>query len=220
MRNNQPVTQREYEFPDNATLMSTTDTKSHVTYANAAFVEVSGFDLKEILGQPHNLVRHPDMPQEAFADMWATIKGGEPWTALVKNRRKDGDHYWVRANAVPVVRDGKPVGYMSVRTKATREEIAAADALYREFREGKAGRRRFLKGLIVRSGLSAWRSLLQTMPVRWRIRSALLGMAPALCLAAHLCGLRSAALAGFAGVGAVLALLVAWWLEAQIARPL
>ena len=198
MRNNQPVTQSEYEFPDNATLMSTTDTKSHVTYANAAFVEVSGFDLKEILGQPHNLVRHPDMPQEAFADMWATIKGGEPWTALVKNRRKDGDHYWVRANAVPVVRDGKPVGYMSVRTKATREEIAAADALYREFREGKAGRRRFLKGLIVRSGLSAWRSLLQTMPVRWRIRSALLGMAPALCLAAHLCGLRSAALAGFA----------------------
>ena len=220
MRNNQPVTQREYEFPDNATLMSTTDTKSHVTYANAAFVEVSGFDLKEILGQPHNLVRHPDMPQEAFADMWATIKGGEPWTALVKNRRKDGDHYWVRANAVPVVRDGKPVGYMSVRTKATREEIAAADALYREFREGKAGRRRFLKGLIVRSGLSAWRSLLQTMPVRWRIRSALLGMAPALCLAAHLCGLRSAALAGFAGAGALLALLVAWWLEAQIARPL
>src|SRR3954463_7398111 len=98
MRINLPVTQHQYDFPQDATLMSTTDAQSHITYANATFVQASGFDSEEILGQPHNLVRHPDMPSEAFADMWATLKAGLSWTALVKNRRKNGDHYWVRAN--------------------------------------------------------------------------------------------------------------------------
>lgn len=102
MKNNQPVTQRDYQFADNVTLMSTTDTQSHITYANAAFIEVSGFSREEIIGQPHNAVRHPDMPAQAFADMWATLKAGQSWTALVKNRRKNGDHYWVRANASPI----------------------------------------------------------------------------------------------------------------------
>ena len=134
MRNNVPVTGREYELSDDATLMSTTDTQSYIVYANAAFVEVSGFSVEELEGEPHNIVRHPDMPAEAFADMWSTLKGGEPWTAIVKNRRKNGDHYWVRANATPVVRGGRPVGYMSVRTKASREEVAAAQALYADFR--------------------------------------------------------------------------------------
>ena len=169
MRNNQPVTQHEYDFPDDATLMSTTDANSYITYANAAFIQVSGYSGEEIEGQPHNLVRHPDMPKEAFADMWATLKSGEPWTALVKNRRKNGDHYWVRANAVPVMRNGQPTGYMSVRTKASRDEIAAAEALYRDFREGRAGSRRFHKGLIVRKGIAGFTSLLQTMSVRWRL---------------------------------------------------
>jgi aerotaxis receptor len=220
MRNNQPVTQQEFEFPDNATLMSTTDTESYVTYANAAFMQVSGFSHEEIQGQPHNVVRHPDMPKEAFADMWSTLKGGEPWTALVKNRRKNGDHYWVRANATPVVRNGKPAGYMSVRTKASREEIAAAEALYRDFREGKAGNRRFHKGLIVRTGLMGWTSVFQTMPVRWRIRSALLSVAPTVALAAWLLGLKGVALAGFAGVSAAVSMFASLWLEAQISRPL
>jgi len=93
MRNNQPVTGQEYEVPDRATLMSTTDLDSRVMYGNAAFIEISGFSREEIQGQPHNVVRHPDMPREAFADMWATLKGGEPWTGIVKNRRKNGDHY-------------------------------------------------------------------------------------------------------------------------------
>ncbi|WP_155636018.1 PAS domain-containing protein, partial [Burkholderia stagnalis] len=106
MRNNQPITQHEFEFPDDATLMSTTDTDSIITYANATFIQISGYAGEELEGQPHNLVRHPDMPKEAFADMWATLKGGEAWSALVKNRRKNGDHYWVRANAVPVMRNG------------------------------------------------------------------------------------------------------------------
>ncbi len=220
MRDNQPITQHEYALPGDVTLMSTTDAQSHITYANEAFVQVSGYTLEELQGQPHNLVRHPDMPAEAFADMWATLKAGEPWTALVKNRRKNGDHYWVRANATPVVRDGRPAGYMSVRTGASREEIAAAEALYREFREGRAGSRRFHKGLIVRTGLMGWTSVLQNLPVRWRIRSALLAMVPASVLGAWALGLSAAGLAGFAGVAAGLSLLASWALEAQIAGPL
>ncbi|WP_428425567.1 methyl-accepting chemotaxis protein [Methylibium sp.] len=220
MRDNQPVTQRGYEFPDDATLMSTTDTQSHVTYANAAFIDVSGFSREEVQGQPHNLVRHPDMPKEAFADMWNTLKGGEPWTALVKNRRKNGDHYWVRANATPVVRNGQPAGYMSVRTKASREEIAATEALYRDFREGKAGNRKFHKGLILRTGLAGWTSALQTMSVRWRLRLTLLTLAPAMVAGAWALGLTGAALGTFSAVAAALSLLAAWWLESQISRPL
>ncbi|WP_179405361.1 methyl-accepting chemotaxis protein [Burkholderia guangdongensis] len=220
MRNNQPVTQQEFDFPDDATLMSTTDAQSYITYANAAFIQVSGFASEEIEGQPHNLVRHPDMPKEAFADMWSTLKGGEPWTALVKNRRKNGDHYWVRANAVPVMRDGRPQGYMSVRTKASRDEIAAADALYREFREGRAGSKRFHKGLIVRKGLLGFTSLFQTMSVRARLHSAWLALAPAVVVAGWACGLTGVRLAAFGGVTAVAAALAGLWLDAQIARPL
>ena len=123
MRNNQPVTQTEFDYADDATLMSVTDTQSHVTYANAAFVAVSGYTREELLGQPHNIVRHPDMPAEAFADMWKTLQGGESWSALVKNRRKSGEHYWVRANAAPVHRNKQLVGYLSVRTKPTRAEV-------------------------------------------------------------------------------------------------
>jgi aerotaxis receptor len=124
MRINEPVTQREFELPDDSTLMTTTDPDSRITYGNQAFFDASGFTREESQGQLHNMVRHPDMPPQAFADMWATLRGGEPWTALVKNRRKNGDHYWVRANATPVIRNGKHVGYMSVRTKPSREEVA------------------------------------------------------------------------------------------------
>ena len=221
MRNNQPVTQQEYDFPDNATLMSTTDTSSYVTYANAAFIQVSGFAADEVLGQPHNVVRHPDMPKEAFADMWATLKGGEPWTALVKNRRKNGDHYWVRANAVPIKRNGSVEGYMSVRTKATREEIAGAEALYRDIRTGKARGRAIYKGLVVRRGLLGFTSLLKTVSVRWRINLPLFLMVPAAAALSWALGLRNPELAA-AVCGAHLAVtcLLAWWLDAQISRPL
>ena len=220
MRNNQPVTQHEYEFPDDATLMSTTDTQSYIKYANAAFIQVSGFSHDEVLGQPHNMVRHPDMPKEAFADLWTTLKAGQPWTALIKNRRKNGDHYWVRANAIPVVRNGSATGYMSVRTKASREEIQNAEALYRDFREGKAGNVQFHKGLIVRRGLLSWMSLFKTMPVRWRIRTGLLAAWPLLVLAGWLAGMKDVPLAGFAGGSAAILLCVSLWLQQQISRPL
>ncbi|MFT3816491.1 MAG: methyl-accepting chemotaxis protein [Rubrivivax sp.] len=189
-------------------------------HANAAFIQVSGFERDELMGQPHNLVRHPDMPAEAFADMWATLKAGQSWTALIKNRRKNGDHYWVRANATPVRRDGRVSGYMSVRTKPARDEVARAEALYREFREGRAGRRRFHKGLVVRTGLMAWTSALQVLPVRWRVRAAFGAALPLLVGAAAGCGLAGAALGGFALAAAPALALASAWLEAQVARPL
>jgi aerotaxis receptor len=220
MRDNQPVTQREHQFPDSATLMSTTDTQSRITYANEAFVAASGFSREELEGQPHNVVRHPDMPPEAFADMWATLKNGEPWTGLVKNRRKNGDHYWVRANATPVVRGGRVTGYMSVRTKPSREDVAVAEALYQQFREGRASGRRFHKGVLVHAGAMAFRSLFKTLPVRWRIRAAFAGVVPALALGAWGLGAGAALVAPLAGLAALLGAGASWWLERQIARPL
>ncbi len=141
MRNNGPVTQQEHLIPDGATLVSVTDLKSRITYCNPAFIEASGFQRHELIGQPHNLIRHPDMPAEAFRDMWATLKAGEPWSALVKNRRKNGDHYWVRANVTPIVDGHSVTGYMSVRTKPTRSEVDAAETLYAQMRREAASER-------------------------------------------------------------------------------
>ncbi len=170
MRNNQPVTQQEYDYPDDATLMSTTDVDSRIVYANAAFIATSGYSHDELLGQPHNLVRHPDMPPAAFADMWATLKAGKSWTALVKNRRKNGDHYWVRANATPMVRNGRLTGYVSVRTKPARAEIEQAEALYAQMRAGRLSGRKLHQGLLVRTGLLApWSYLTQTLSVGGRV---------------------------------------------------
>ena len=134
MRINQPVTTTEFMFAERDTLVSVTDTKGRITYCNPAFVYVSGFVHEELLGQPHNLIRHPDMPAEAFRDLWDTIVAGLPWTGLVKNRRKNGDFYWVQANITPL-RDGTQVtGFLSVRTLPTREQVQAADALYAQMR--------------------------------------------------------------------------------------
>ena len=140
MRVNEPNSGREYSFPTGETLVSTTDLQGRILYCNPAFIAVSGYAREELLGQPHNLIRHPDMPEEAFRDLWATIESGLPWSAPVKNRRKNGDHYWVQANVTPLLRDGRPVGYMSVRTEAAREQIDAAEALYARIRaEAQAG---------------------------------------------------------------------------------
>lgn len=176
MRNNQPVTNNEYVMADNATLMSTTDPHSHISYANAAFVSASGYTLEELQSQPHNIVRHPDMPPEAFADMWATLKAGEPWSALVKNRRQNGDFYWVRANAIPIMRNGAVKGFMSVRTKPTAQETQAAGALYAAMRAGKATGTRIYKGIVVRKGLLKVLSAGKLMSVRARVRLNMLGL--------------------------------------------
>ncbi|MDN3544674.1 MAG: methyl-accepting chemotaxis protein [Roseateles asaccharophilus] len=155
MRDNQPVTQREYPFPAGTSLVSTTDLKGRILHCNAAFIEVSGYAREELLGQPHNLIRHPDMPEEAFRDLWDTIAAGKPWSGLVKNRRKDGDHYWVVANVTPLLDAGRPVAYMSVRSEPTREQIQSAEALYARMRdEARSGRmeHRLSEGQVLRNG--------------------------------------------------------------------
>ncbi len=220
MRSNLPVTQREYQFPANETLLSTTDLSSHMSYANAAFIRTSGFDADELMGQPHNLVRHPDMPGEAFADMWHSLKEGQSWTALVKNRRKNGDHYWVRANAAPMRRNGQVVGYLSVRTKPSRVEIDATETLYRRFKEGRASGIAFHRGLIVRTGIMRWASALQLLPTAWRVRLPLLLIGAAMAAALSFVGLGGGALAGMGAALLVSLLLADLFIESQITAPL
>lgn len=140
MRNNQPITQREYAFPEQQRLISTTDLKGQISYCNDIFVEVSGFERGELIGSPHNLIRHPDVPAAVFAHMWAALKDGKPWMGIVKNRRKNGDHYWVNAYMTPVLdMQHKIIGYESVRTKPTREQVQRAEALYARLNAGKNG---------------------------------------------------------------------------------
>ncbi|HEY2455515.1 MAG TPA: methyl-accepting chemotaxis protein [Scandinavium sp.] len=205
------VTQRNYALDDDTTLMSTTDLQSHITHANDTFVKVSGYRLEELSGQPHNLVRHPDMPKAAFADMWATLQQGEPWTGIVKNRRKNGDHYWVRANAAPMVRDGKITGYMSIRTKAQPEEIAAAEPLYKALNEERCTKR-VHKGLVVSQ---RWWGKLPGMPLRWRVRS--LMMLLWLLLTTSLLATNAHWLA--MGVSTLILLMGNAFIEWQIVRP-
>ncbi|MCK6403352.1 MAG: methyl-accepting chemotaxis protein [Sphaerotilus natans subsp. sulfidivorans] len=135
MRTNLPITQREHPFPAGQALVSTTDLQGRILYCNPAFIEVSGYTREELLGQPHNMIRHPDMPEEAFRDMWQTIESGQPWSGLVKNRRKNGDHYWVMANVTPLLDGDRPVGYMSVRTLPDRQQVSEAETVYARMRE-------------------------------------------------------------------------------------
>lgn len=136
MKKNLPVTGIEKPFTS-GTIVSKTDLKGAITYANEAFIELSGFSREELLGKNHNLVRHPDMPPAAFAWLWDTIKTGQPWRGIVKNRCKNGDHYWVEAFVVPVKENGRIVEYMSVRSPVSREQISSAETLYRELNAGK-----------------------------------------------------------------------------------
>lgn len=137
MKINLPVTNRENDYADSLIIVSTTDTKGIITYCNKPFIEISGFTEQELLGVNHNLVRHPDMPTAAFKDLWSTVKKGKPWRGIVKNRCKNGDHYWVDAYVTPVYEGDTLVGYQSVRVKPTREQIQAAERLYAHIRERK-----------------------------------------------------------------------------------
>ncbi|RMG38654.1 MAG: PAS domain-containing protein [Gammaproteobacteria bacterium] len=138
MKRNEPITDREIDFPEGQILVSKTDAKGIITYANPAFVKISGFSEEELLGKNHNIVRHPHMPPEAFKDLWDTVKQGDTWTGLVKNRAKSGDYYWVKANVTPINLPDGGVEYMSVRTKPTEEEKRFAEQLYADVRAGRA----------------------------------------------------------------------------------
>ncbi|EER58141.1 methyl-accepting chemotaxis sensory transducer with Pas/Pac sensor [Acidovorax delafieldii 2AN] len=199
MRVNLPVSAIEYDFPSDELLMSTTDKQGHMTHCNAAFARVSGYSMEELMGQPHNLVRHPDMPPEAFKDMWATIGNGRSWRGIVKNRRKNGDFYWVRANVTPLIVNGKPQGYMSVREKPSAQEVRAAEALYAKLhREREAGARTFIlhAGRVRPTGWRNWIGMLQRASFTQRLAAMLL---PVLVVA------LVPALAGWAGAAVVAA---------------
>lgn len=168
MRNNQPVSGTEYVLRDNQSPISRTDLQGNMTFANADFIEASGYTEEELLGQPHNMVRHPDMPTEAFADMWKHLNGGHSWTGMVKNRRKNGDFYWVLSNASPMWENGTVVGFASVRMKPPREAIAPTDAIYRRFRAGKARGLRIEHGHVVRTGLLGFVDQLMHPGIRGR----------------------------------------------------
>ncbi len=198
MRTNLPVTQQEYVYPSHQMLVSTTDTKGVITHCNRAFVEVSGYEHADLIGQPHNLIRHPDMPPEAFKDMWATIGRGRPWTGVVKNRRCNGDHYWVEANVTPIMQGNKPVAYMSVRVAPTREQVRAAEALYAQMnQEREQGRASFRlhAGKVRATGWRDWLGALGRMSATPRLALSLLVMG-LLGLAPLGLGLQGTALVG------------------------
>jgi aerotaxis receptor len=148
-----PVYDNEWVLDDDQYLISRTDVDGNIVYANPAFVEVSGFTLQELIQSPHNIVRHPDMPPQAFADLWDTLRDGESWLGLVKNRRKDGGYYWVLANASPVLEHGQVVGYSSVRVKPTDAQIEQAESVYAGMLEGRARGWGLRQGRIVPTGL-------------------------------------------------------------------
>lgn len=165
MKINLPVTDHEL-FVDAANpIVTKTDSKGVITYANRAFIEISGFSEEELLGQNHNVVRHPDMPPQAFADLWETVKAGQPWRGLVKNRSKSGDFYWVEAFVTPLTEHGEIVGYMSVRSMPSRADVLAAEALYKAVRD---------KRELLPSTLKSLKS--KADPVRWGAAVALLGL--------------------------------------------
>jgi aerotaxis receptor len=155
MRDTGPITTNEVLLSEDSLLVSQTDTGGRITFANDAFVRVSGFTHEELLGAAHNLVRHPHMPAAAFRDLWTTVKAGHPWEGLVKNRAKNGDFYWVRANVTPVVEGTELKGFISIRTKPAREDVAAAEAIYRDMREGRSRGLQVKGGAVVRTGLAA-----------------------------------------------------------------
>lgn len=173
MRLNLPVTNTEYPIDDDTLIVSTTDTKGRITYINSTFVEVSGFSEEELIGKAHNIVRHPDVPPEAFEDLWATLKQGLPWTGLVKNRRKNGDFYWINANATPLIENGQITGYLSVRTKASPAAIEQAAPAYQQILEGKAKNLKIEKGQIVRTDFIGKLQAFVKMTTRKRIALAM-----------------------------------------------
>ena len=184
MRTNLPVTQNEIQLRDDTMIVSKTDLKGRITYINRDFLDISGFTERELIGEPHNIVRHPDMPTEAFQDLWDTLKAGRPWTGMVKNRCKNGDYYWVVANATPIWEGGQITGYMSVRRKPTREAIAAHEEVYRQFREKRQGNLVIRYGKAVKGRGGIWAN----MPVAGRLAS-ILGLLAVVLVVQALVGL-------------------------------
>ena len=123
-------TEIETPYPDGKLIVSTTDPNGVITHVNRSFVEMSGYTEEELLGAPHSILRHPDMPPVAFKGLWDTLNRGEKWQGYVKNLRKDGGYYWVKATVIPNIRGDKLMGYTSVRRKPSRSRVAECIELY------------------------------------------------------------------------------------------
>ncbi len=217
MRTNLPVTGREVKLDPNTLIVSRTDLKGVITYVNEDFIRISGFESDELIGKAHNLVRHPDMPPEAFDDLWRRLKARRPWMGFVKNRCKNGDHYWVKARVTPIFEDDKVVGYLSVRKMATREQIAAADAAYARIRAREPGVRISFGGLVGRQWAirlnPMWRMSLRARLYFFGSFAASLGAA--LLILMHL-GAPDWLLYAAVATALVMGLYSAWWLGDDI----
>jgi len=119
---------------DDLYLLSETDSRGIITYASDSFCRISGYTQEELIGQPHNIVRNPEMPREAFRQLWASVKEKGFWVGYVKNSRKGGGYYWVHATVLKSVDKNGNIHYVSIRTKPTREAISKAEALYATWR--------------------------------------------------------------------------------------
>ena len=140
LKTNLPVTQREFSFPAEQRLISATDLKGNITYCNDEFVAVSGFSHEALLGSAHNIVRHPDMPESVYTHMWSYLLKGKSWMGIVKNRRSNGDHYWVNAYVTPIFINGRVSGYESVRVKPDRQQVERAVTLYAQLKPARRPR--------------------------------------------------------------------------------
>lgn len=132
-------TDEEYIFSDGV-IVSQTDANGVITYANRMFCDVSGYKIDELVGQPHSIIRHPDMPSGVFAKMWETIKGGQAWNGLVKNLRKDGLYYWVDTEIIPVKAEDENetiIGYIAARKIASRKDIQENEEIYTKMLQDK-----------------------------------------------------------------------------------
>ena len=156
MRQNLPINNKEVRVRSDQYLISKTDLKGRIIYANPAFIEISGFSPDELRGKAHNIVRHPDMPPAAFADLWQTVQAGKSWLGIVKNRRKDGGFYWVQAFVAPIIEDGTVTGYSSIRVRPTDEQIRQASQAYEKINTNTLHGYTVKEGQIVKTGWRRW----------------------------------------------------------------
>jgi len=159
VRINEPNTTNEVLLSDDSMIVSKTDLKGTITMVNAEFVKISGFAEAELIGKNHNIVRHSDMPPIAFQGLWDDISAGKPWTGLVKNRCKNGDFYWVRANVTPIIKNGRVVEYMSVRSKPGRAEVEEAGKLYQQINNGVIPKSPFWQRFNIFKKIKIWQKL-------------------------------------------------------------
>ncbi|MGE5157459.1 MAG: methyl-accepting chemotaxis protein [Gemmatimonas sp.] len=221
MRKNLPVTNVEYPITDETLIVSQTDTKGRLTFFNEDFIDAAGFPAAELTGQPHNIIRHPDMPPEAFENLWDTLKAGKPWVGAVKNRRKNGDFYWVLATASPIRQNGQLTGYTSVRTRLPADQRAEAEQVYAALREKRPHNYKIEAGVIRRRSVFDHLALF-TRTLKARLLTLMLVQTVLMLAigAGALFGLPGAAVSSLALLGVVFAGLLTMQLMQAIGAPL